>query len=255
MKKRLSLFICIFLLVFSFAGCGSKKDAIDYDAATLEQIAQAIVTNFNSWDEETFNNFKEGSDLQVNLTLMQSGFPVEREEFIGMINSWQAAIDECGAFKEIGTFEIEERSDSVILKADAKYADRDATVEFKFDEKLNMESMDISAHYTTGEILEKAGMNTILGMGTVFAVLIFLAFLISLIKYIPMALEKMRKKEDTSVSAAKAETQTAEEAVSESVDDLELIAVITAAIAAGEGTSTDGFVVRSIRRRTSNKWN
>ena len=31
-------------------------------------------------------------------------------------------------------------------------------------------------------------------------------------------------------------------------DDLELIAVITAAIAASEGTSTDGLVVRSIRK-------
>jgi len=32
-------------------------------------------------------------------------------------------------------------------------------------------------------------------------------------------------------------------------DDGELIAVIAAAIAASEGTSTDGFVVRSIKRR------
>ena len=40
----------------------------------------------------------------------------------------------------------------------------------------------------------------------------------------------------------------------DTVDDLELIAVITAAIAAQEGTTTDGFVVRSIRRRPSNKW-
>ena len=32
-------------------------------------------------------------------------------------------------------------------------------------------------------------------------------------------------------------------------DDLELIAVISAAIAASEGTSTDSFVVRSIHRR------
>ena len=37
-------------------------------------------------------------------------------------------------------------------------------------------------------------------------------------------------------------------------DDLQLIAVITAAIAAAEGTSTDGFVVRSIKRRSNNKW-
>ena len=33
------------------------------------------------------------------------------------------------------------------------------------------------------------------------------------------------------------------------VDDTELIAVIAAAIAASENTSTDSFVVRSIRRR------
>ena len=32
-------------------------------------------------------------------------------------------------------------------------------------------------------------------------------------------------------------------------DDGELIAVIAAAVAAAEGTSTEGFVVRSIRRR------
>ena len=37
-------------------------------------------------------------------------------------------------------------------------------------------------------------------------------------------------------------------------DDLELVAVITAAIAAAEETSTDGLVVRSIRRVGTSKW-
>lgn len=37
-------------------------------------------------------------------------------------------------------------------------------------------------------------------------------------------------------------------------DDLELVAVITAAIAASENTSADGLVVRSIRRAPGNKW-
>ena len=37
-------------------------------------------------------------------------------------------------------------------------------------------------------------------------------------------------------------------------DDLELVAVIAAAIASYEGTSTDGFVVRSIRKANRNKW-
>ena len=39
----------------------------------------------------------------------------------------------------------------------------------------------------------------------------------------------------------------------EDVDDLELVAVITAAIAASENTSTDGLVVRSIRKVNSRR--
>ena len=45
------------------------------------------------------------------------------------------------------------------------------------------------------------------------------------------------------------------EAADNVTEDEELVAVIAAAIAAAEGTTTDGFVVRSIRRRPSNKWN
>ena len=42
-----------------------------------------------------------------------------------------------------------------------------------FDKNLYLESLTVGAHYSMGEILEKAGMNTLLGMGTVFVVLIF----------------------------------------------------------------------------------
>ena len=90
-------------------------------------------------------------------------------------------------------------------------------------------------------------------MGTVFAVLIFIAFIISLFKYIPAiqaAFSKKTKKEEAVVESAQVPVV---ETVDET-DDLELVAVIAAAIAAYEGTTTDGFVVRSIKRRKSNKW-
>ncbi|MFQ7847658.1 MAG: OadG family transporter subunit [Sellimonas intestinalis] len=48
------------------------------------------------------------------------------------------------------------------------------------------------------------------------------------------------------------ETEASEETAEDLTDDLELAAVITAAIAASEGTSTDGFVVRSIKKRRKN---
>ena len=55
------------------------------------------------------------------------------------------------------------------------------------------------------------------------------------------------KKETAKTEATKAP---AVETVNENLtDDLELVAVISAAIAASEGTSTDSFVVRSIHRR------
>ena len=38
------------------------------------------------------------------------------------------------------------------------------------------------------------------------------------------------------------------------MDDGELVAVIAAAIAASENTSTDGFVVRSIKKANRKKW-
>ena len=88
-----------------------------------------------------------------------------------------------------------------------------------------------------------------MGMGTVFAVLILIAVLIYCFTYIPKIQAAFAKKEKKVEAAAdNAVAQIVEnEAVQE--DDLELIAVIAAAIAASEGAaSADGYVVRSIRR-------
>jgi len=98
---------------------------------------------------------------------------------------------------------------------------------------------------TLTEIFTKAIMNTILGMGVVFSVLIFISFIISLFKYIPGLLEGRKKGKPPVDAAAKSEP---EDAIS---GDPVLAAVITAAIHAfinEETVTTDAYVVRSIRR-------
>ena len=146
---------------------------------------------------------------------------------------------------------MEVKNDGVSLTSEAKYENRDADIVFSFDEKGNMESMDVSAHYSTGEILEKAGLNTVLGMGTVFVMLIMISLIISLFNFIPKiqaAFSKRDKEEAKNAGIDKAVTQIAAQEEPEA-DDTELVAVIAAAIAASEGAvSTDGFVVRSIRK-------
>lgn len=237
----------------SFAGCSDKNDAATYDEETLTSSAEFIISNFSAMDEATFESFETASEFQLDYTMMGTGLKISGEDFVGMIGSWKAAEEECGKYVSHGDYEVEVKADEFVVTTNAQYEEREATILFTFDESMAMKSMDVSAKFSIGEILTKAGLNTLLGMGTVFGVLIFLAFLISLMKYIPAILDKLTAKQEQTVQESKQiveETQVVEES-----DDLELIAVITAAIAAQEGTSTDGFVVRSIRRRPSNNWN
>ena len=85
-------------------------------------------------------------------------------------------------------------------------------------------------------------------MGIVFLVLIFLSFLISVFKFV----NRPEKKTEAPAPAPAAEPVAAVE--EDLTDDLELVAVITAAIAASEETSGDGFVVRSIKKVNRSKW-
>lgn len=122
---------------------------------------------------------------------------------------------------------------------------------FTNDIFLTVESCTMNVDQTIGELVGKAAMDTVMGMGTVFAILILISLIIWALGGIPKLQEKLAGRKKEAVQAAPAADSAAVQAVvEESGDDLELIAVIAAAIAASEGAAgTDGFVVRSIRKR------
>lgn len=166
----------------------------------------------------------------------------------------------CGTYKDYGKIEVTENEDGTI----------DATSMVHFENKDLKMIMHISlfdtlgpqatsvefslpdtAENSIGAKMASAGANTLMGMGTVFVVLIFISLIISCFKVIPKITEaraNKNKKANITTEESKSETVSANETVDAS-DDLELIAVIASAIAASENTSTDSFVVRSIRRR------
>ena len=117
-----------------------------------------------------------------------------------------------------------------------------------FTSSLSYLPVALEASVSKVDALADAGINTLLGMGTAFAVLILISLIISLFPIIG----KIGKKPATPAPANKpaAAPEVEEEDLS---DDDELVAVIAAAIAAYEGSnasaSGDGFVVRSIRKR------
>ena len=85
-------------------------------------------------------------------------------------------------------------------------------------------------------ILAKAFSTTLLGMGTVFALLIVISLIIGWLRYIPVILDRLQKPKPTAAaSAASAASDAAGDMQAASGDDRrKLAAVMTAAIAAYE---------------------
>ena len=255
MKKKISYILCVLTLVLGLAGC-SGKQVIAYDEETLTYSCEQMFTIISSGgiptDEvDAMSEWSQGYLMaQVE---GQTGIKISADNFVTAIQGWDAAVEECGTYIGHGDYTFKAKTTGLTVVTEAEFSERTADLEFKFDENMEMESFTVSANFSEGEIMQKAGLNTLLGMGTVFAVLIFMSFLISLFKYIPMFMNKKDKKEEP--VQKKAVEQTVDVSEEPEMDETELVAVIAAAIAAYEGTTTDGFVVRSIKRRKSNKWN
>ena len=111
--------------------------------------------------------------------------------------------------------------------------------------------------------IPQALVNTVIAMGTVFLVLILISFIISLFKFIPILMDKLTKKEPVQpvapapapAAAPAPKPVVAEQQTAAPADDTQLIAVITAAVAAameqdGIVVPADGLVIRSIKKRS-----
>ena len=75
---------------------------------------------------------------------------------------------------------------NVIINSDVTYENKTADVELicQLQNQVLYESMAFNINYTMGEKMEQAGLNTLMGLGIVFLMLIFLSFLISQFKRI-----------------------------------------------------------------------
>ena len=166
------------------------------------------------------------------------------------LKSWIAAQEEMGDYVGVLETSADISADEAVISIVVDGTSHDATVEIVVDKDLNLTSVTTTVIKTFGEMMINAALNTLIGMGTVFVVLILISLLISLFGIIPKIQASMSKKKENVQEKAvdNAVAQIIEN--EEQSDNLELVAVIAAAIAASEGAaSTDGYVVRSIRRR------
>jgi hypothetical protein len=161
-----------------------------------------------------------------------------------------------GEFVEVqeGSFKIEKSGKTITTDLTLTFKDREVIFQMVYNyHNMELTGVTVEPVYTLGEKMTKAGLNTVICMSIVFAVLMFISLLINGFKIFPYLEAQKKAKAEAAAKAVVADnsvvTQIEQREEQELVDDTELVAVIAAAIAAYEGTSTDGFVVRSIRRR------
>lgn len=247
--KRVILGICMAVCILSLSACGSAKDGSGtVDAAMASALKQQTAG--------LLENIVSIPAAQMDVVIEQNRAGGAEALAVGL-EGYKALMDELGAFVSTGDGVVKEIDGGYSITINSQFALRPVEFEITLDKDMvNITGMTFNPVYTTGEKMTKAGMNTLMGMGTVFCVLIFISLLIGCFTYINKWEEKMRNRKN-GVEPATVPVPAAAPAVpvqEDLTDDLELVAVITAAIAASENTSADGLVVRSIRRASAGKW-
>ncbi len=253
MKKLFSL-LCLAACVFCMTACSQN---IAYDEESYKTVIQ-----------EDLKTLSEVSDIEINTIVSQYGAYLPESE-LALFENWMKVRPELGEYVGVLNWNFNATREDITIKATVDYTLHDAVFEVCYLNDNTVESSKFTVKYTLKEQFEaglkalpQAGLNTVIGMGVVFVVLILISLLIGCFKYINKFEQAMKNKKEkkSDVAAAAVDNtiaqivQKEEEERVELVDDLELVAVIAAAIAAHTGTSTDGFVVRSIRKSNKNKW-
>lgn len=248
MKKKILSVFCLLVLIVSLAACGNSAEATFGDeGVTAFELSQSC-TNYASrivdlsYDElqEYYDYYSSSKDAKEDYEIYETLFAdlVEIKPIIG-------------DFVGYTDFDVAKSGKTVTATLTIDYSKRDAEMVFVFNARdLEIQAINAQPVYSLGETMQKAALNTVMGIGIVFVILILISLIIYSFKIIPYLQKKLQKKEGPKVEIINAndgKTETLDDV--NVTDDLELIAVISAAIAASTGSSTDSFVVRSIKRR------
>ena len=243
--RKAALCLSLVLSVITLAACGSTNtDKVEVIDPTIKgvleqqakQYAQDLYTqSADSIQDQIDNAYKMKEAISYN----------------GLTN-YKNDMDRLGAFVSVDSAEASKTEEGYRIVINSTFEKRALKLTLGTNELTGaLSEMTFEPEYSMPELMGDAAGNLVVGMGTVFAVLIFIAWIISLFKYIGVFEKKMKEKKEAKTAApsapAAAPAAAPVTAAAPAVSDDTIQAVIAAAIAAyeadTEGVKTgEGFV-------------
>ncbi len=280
MKHKILVLGVMVASLLGLTACGSDEtnyNTVEGSRYHSELFKTENITDYAKYVEDqafetwflsgvTPENFEEKAyfDLAMNFNNM-SGDLSFNDAYYNVnesgYDSWYKSIESIG-YNSLETLQSDvevtdvqyyiNKEGALVIDATVQGTKHSALMEIYMGNDFVPTDIGVTVNRSTGEKLENAGLNTLLGMGMAFAILIIISLIISLF---PLLFGGKKKKvSDKEIAQQAIDNTTAQIADKEDLaGDAELVAVIAAAIAAYEGSaSTDGFQVRSIRKVNTN---
>lgn len=236
MKKKIILMVSTLVCMLAFCSCG--KNQVDLNGLSEAQLQSAceqtagVLEGLSADESEQYYSYYASQD--------------DGEVYADLMEQWIEVQPQIGDFVGYKDFEVTKAGKTITATETISYTKRDIKLTYVINaNSLETTAINVEIVYSLGETMAKAGLNTVMSIIIVFAILILISLVIYAFKLIPVLQAKFKKDENTPA----VKTAPTASVVADETDDTELIAVVAAAIAASTGSSTDDFVVRSIKRR------
>jgi len=274
--KRPVLLILMLFLLLSMTACGGSRSKLEYNADTVEKNTKNAIAIMQHAEELGISRLAEAEDeelVEFEAWIKSNGLPIKGSAFKDGYLSFREAVNgDLGEVVSVADNTVITPGDDsitcdVVLTGSKTFPDgspRTATAEIIMTKGGTITSAVINVDRTFNEKIINAALNTVLGMGTTFCLLIFISIVIWIMGTVVQNMENRKTKvrseaENAAINAAaqiaEREEQSRKQNADASAGDSALIAVISAAIAAyesertGTAVSPDTFIVRSLRRR------
>ena len=268
-KKISLLMLSLVIAVMAVTGCGTLT-AVEEEKIAQEELADENMAAVQNYTEANFCSILTGTTADSLAAYIAQGQILITPPFDNnFLKRWQAFESRHGAVQEAELIETTLTEDNEYIARILMTGEdgEQMALAVTYDAEVHplktvLEDYTDESTISFGQKMGGAAVNIVVGLLTVFLVLIILLLVISSFSLInkataPKAAPAPEKK--AAPAPAPAAKAAPAPAAAPAVDNNALIAVITAAIAASEGKTPEaftgeGYYVRSIRRKDTNKW-